>query len=121
ALQPTEIHLHLGETVPLSSERNRTVPSVSLNGSQACAQPQTHQFDEQELLDNLQPAYDVWEQETIEKGQQEEREESRRREAELTTRTVPMLLRAGLSINQIAQQLQVEVEAVRQAAQQSQS
>jgi predicted transposase YdaD len=94
--------------------------------------------DEQELLDNLQPAYDAWEQETIQRGvqqgleqgiergrqegRQEGREEgSRRREAELLSRTVPMLLNAGLSIDQIAQQLQVDVEAVRRAAQQGQN
>ena len=39
----------------------------------------------------------------------------------MLARTVPLLLNAGLSIDQIAQELQVEAEAVRQAAQQSQN
>ena len=53
--------------------------------------------------------------------QEAQQEGSRRKEAELLSRTVPVLLRAGLSIEQIAQQLQVEPEAVRLAAQQSQN
>jgi predicted transposase/invertase (TIGR01784 family) len=47
-------------------------------------------------------------------GRTEGREE---RQAELLAATVPLLLNAGLTIEQIATQLKVEVEAVRQAAQ----
>jgi predicted transposase/invertase (TIGR01784 family) len=41
------------------------------------------------------------------------------REAEMLKVTVPLLLKTGMSIEQIAQQLNVDVEAVRLAAQQS--
>ena len=37
--------------------------------------------------------------------------------AELLAVTVPLLLQTGLNLEQIAQQLKVEIEAVRQAAQ----
>jgi hypothetical protein len=81
---------------------------------------------EQELIENLNPVYEAWERETIEKGKQEGRQEGRQeglergREEErqlMLSRTVPVLLRVGLSIDQIAAQLQVGVEAVRQVAQ----
>lgn len=39
------------------------------------------------------------------------------REAEMLAMTVPLLLNQGMTVEQIAEQLQVEVEAVRQAAQ----
>jgi hypothetical protein len=105
--------------------------------------------DEQELVENLNPIYEVWERETInrgieqgiergieqgiergieqgiergieqgiergieqgiERGRQEERQQ-------MLSRTVPLLLQAGLSIDQIATQLQVSLETVRQAA-----
>ena len=48
----------------------------------------------------------------IERGREEERQQ-------MLSRTVPVLLRAGLSIEQIAQQLQVEPEAVRRATEQN--
>jgi predicted transposase YdaD len=47
-------------------------------------------------------------------GRVEGREE---RQAELLAATVPLLLNAGLTIEQIATQLKVEVAAVRRAAQ----
>lgn len=40
---------------------------------------------------------------------------------QMLSRTVPVLLRTGLSIEQIAQQLQVDVETVRQATEQNQN
>ncbi len=63
-------------------------------------------------LDELKQTrfYQEVEQEGLERGRQE-----------MLSRTFPVLLRAGLSINQIAQQLQVDVEAVRQVAQQNQN
>ena len=39
------------------------------------------------------------------------------REAEILAATVPVLLRTGMTVEQIAKQLQVEVKAVRRAAQ----
>jgi predicted transposase/invertase (TIGR01784 family) len=47
-----------------------------------------------------------------EEGRQEGREE---REAEMLKLTVPLLLKTGMSIEEIAQQLHVDVEAVRSA------
>jgi len=74
--------------------------------------------DDWELIDTLQPAYEEWERETIERGRQEGIERGLQL---MLARTVPLLLNAGLSIDHIAQQLQVDAEAVRQAAQQSQN
>ena len=67
-------------------------------------------------LDELKQTrfYQDAQQEGLEQGIEQGREEERQL---MLSRTVPMLLRAGLSIDQIAQQLQVEVEAVRLAAQ----
>ena len=48
-------------------------------------------------------------------GPKEGREE---REAEMLKVTVPLLLKMGMSVEQIAQQLNVDVEAVREASQQ---
>jgi predicted transposase/invertase (TIGR01784 family) len=49
---------------------------------------------------------------------QEVKEEGRHeREAEMLAVTVPVLLKTGMTVEQIAQQLKVEVEAVRQAVQ----
>lgn len=64
---------------------------------------------EQELIDNFSPVYELWERETLEKGRQEGKQL-------MLARTVPVLLNAGMSIDQIAEQLQVDTEAVRQAA-----
>ena len=51
-------------------------------------------------------------------AKEEGREEGRdQREAEMLTVTVPVLLKTGMTVEQIAEQLKVEVEAVRQAAQ----
>jgi predicted transposase YdaD len=62
-------------------------------------------------LDNLKQTrfYQEAQQEGLEIGRQQ-----------MLSRTVPVLLQAGLSIDQIATQLQVEVETVRQAVQPSQ-
>lgn len=49
-------------------------------------------------------------QEAKEEGRQEEREE-------LLAATVPLLLQTGMTIEQIAEQIGVEVEVVRQSAQ----
>ena len=49
-------------------------------------------------------------------GRIEGREE---REAEMLEVTVPLLLKMGMSVEQIAQQLNVDVEAVREASQQN--
>jgi hypothetical protein len=80
--------------------------------------------DEQELVDNLNPVYEAWEHETIERGRQEGIERGRQEGIErgrqeerrlMLARTVALLLQAGMSIEAIAQHLQVEAEAVRQA------
>ena len=55
-------------------------------------------------------------QEAKAEGREEGREE---REAEMLKVTVPLLLKTGMSVEQIAQQLNVDVEAVRQAAQEN--
>jgi len=64
--------------------------------------------DERELMDNFQPAYEAWERETIQRGfvqgieRDIERDIERGREEErrqMLSRTVPVLLRAGLSID----------------------
>ena len=57
-----------------------------------------------------------------EEGRQEGREEGREQgreeqKAEMLKVTVPLLLKTGMSVEQIAQQLHVDVEAVQQAAQ----
>ncbi len=53
-----------------------------------------------------------------EQGREEGREQGREeREAEMLKVTVPLLLKMGMSLEQIAQQLNVNVEAVQQAAQ----
>jgi predicted transposase YdaD len=49
-------------------------------------------------------------QEAKEEGRQEEREE-------LLAATVPLLLQTGMTIEQIAEQIRVDVEVVRQSAQ----
>jgi predicted transposase/invertase (TIGR01784 family) len=54
-------------------------------------------------------------QEAKAEGREEGREE---REAEILKVTVPLLLKTGMSVEQIAQQLNVDVEAVQRAAQQ---
>jgi len=64
--------------------------------------------------------YQEMAQEEQEKGREEGREEGVQQGVQqMLSRTVPVLLRAGLSIDQIAQQLQVDVELVRKAAQQN--
>lgn len=48
---------------------------------------------------------------------QELKEDAREEvQAEILAATVPLLLRSGMAIEQIAEQLKVDVEAVRQAA-----
>jgi predicted transposase YdaD len=59
---------------------------------------------------NLTPVYQQWREETLQEGRQS-------REAEMLMTTVPLLLKTGMSVEQIAQQLKVDIEAVRQAAQ----
>jgi predicted transposase/invertase (TIGR01784 family) len=54
-------------------------------------------------------------QEALEEGRQEGRQEGVK-EGKLAA--VPLLLKAGMSVEEIAQQLEVEIEAVRQIAQQ---
>jgi predicted transposase/invertase (TIGR01784 family) len=55
-------------------------------------------------------------QEAKAEGREEGREE---RQAEMLKLTVPLLLKTGMSVEQIAQHLNVDVEAVRRDAQQS--
>lgn len=55
-------------------------------------------------------------QEAKAEGREEGREE---REAEMLKVTVPLLLKTGMSVEQIAQQLNVDLEAVRLAAQEN--
>lgn len=57
-------------------------------------------------------------QEAQQEGREEGLEAGRQ---QMLSRTVPVLLQAGLSIEQISQQLQVGIEAVRQAAEPSQN
>ena len=53
-----------------------------------------------------------------EQGREEGREQGREEQkAEMLRATVPLLLKTGMSVEQIAQQLHVDVEAVQQAAQ----
>jgi predicted transposase YdaD len=55
-------------------------------------------------------------QEVKEEVYQQSKEEGRlEREAEMLNITVPLLLKAGMTVEQIAEQLQVEVEAVHRA------
>lgn len=59
-------------------------------------------------------------QEAKAEGRTEGRTEGREeREAEMLKVTVPLLLKMGMSVEQIAQQLNVDVEAVREASQQN--
>jgi predicted transposase/invertase (TIGR01784 family) len=62
--------------------------------------------------------YQEAQREGVEQGIEQGIEQGRE---QMLSRTVPVLLRAGLSIDQIAQQLQVEVEAVRRAADSTQN
>jgi predicted transposase/invertase (TIGR01784 family) len=55
-------------------------------------------------------------QEAKAEGREEGREE---REAEMLKLTVPLLLKTGMSMEQIAQHLNVDIEAVQQAGQQN--
>ncbi|MDZ8260914.1 MAG: hypothetical protein RMY63_21325 [Nostoc sp. ChiQUE01b] len=55
-------------------------------------------------------------QEAKAEGREEGREE---REAEMLKLTVPLLLKTGMSVEQIAQHLNVDIEAVQLAAQQN--
>jgi hypothetical protein len=78
--------------------------------------------NEQELVDNLSPIYERWEAETIEKGIQKGiqtgiQEGIQTGQQIMLSRVVPVLSQMGLSIDQIAQHLQVDVETVRQVAQ----
>ena len=53
-----------------------------------------------------------------EEGREQGREQGREEQkAEMLRATVPLLLKTGMSVEQIAQQLHVDVEAVQQAAQ----
>ena len=57
-------------------------------------------------------------QEAKAEGREEGREQGREEQkAEMLKVTVPLLLKTGMSVEQIAQQLHVDVEAVQQAAQ----
>jgi predicted transposase/invertase (TIGR01784 family) len=59
-------------------------------------------------------------QEAKAEGREEGREEGRvQREAEMLQVTVPLLLKTGMSVEQIAQQLNVDIAAVQLAAQQN--
>ena len=106
----------IAELLALStSEAFRKVSLQHLAKLQLTMKTRTRKLSktDQALLDNLDPVYDAWEQETIQKGIERGRQEERQ---QMLSRTVPVLLQAGLSIDQIAQQLQVEVEAIRKAA-----
>ncbi|OYD91085.1 hypothetical protein CDG76_27920 [Nostoc sp. 'Peltigera membranacea cyanobiont' 210A] len=59
-------------------------------------------------------------QEAKAKGREEGREEGRKeREAEMLKLTVPLLLKTGMSVEQIAQHLNVDIKAVQIAIQQN--
>jgi hypothetical protein len=61
--------------------------------------------NDQELVDNLNSVYEVWERETIEKGRQEGLEQA-------FLLTIPALIEAGFTLAQIAQRLQTDISTV---------
>ncbi len=61
--------------------------------------------NDQELVDNLNSVYEVWERETIEKGRQEGLEQA-------FLLTIPALIEAGFTPAQIAQRLQTDISTV---------
>jgi predicted transposase/invertase (TIGR01784 family) len=69
--------------------------------------------DEQELVENLNPIYEAWERETINRGIEQgiERGIEQGREQMLSL-TIPVLVDAGFTPQQIAQRLQIEVATV---------
>jgi predicted transposase/invertase (TIGR01784 family) len=73
---------------------------------------QNRSKDEGELAMNLTPVYQQWREETLQEGRQEGRQE-------MLLVTVPLLLQTGMTIEQIAKQLNVDVEAVHQATQEN--
>ncbi|OLP17415.1 hypothetical protein BST81_16615 [Leptolyngbya sp. 'hensonii'] len=74
--------------------------------------------DEQEIVVNLSPIYQQWREETLQQGRQEGQREGIQL---MLSRTVPLLLQSGLTLEQIAQQLQVSLDEVTAAAAQNQN
>jgi hypothetical protein len=71
--------------------------------------------EDEEWLMALSQAYLAWEQATIERGIQEGRQEGERQERDrLLARVIPALLKAGLTAEQIAQELDLDVAIVNQ-------
>lgn len=66
--------------------------------------------DERGLIMGLSPIYLRWEEETLRKGEERGREEA-------WSVAIPALLRAGLTIEQVAEQLQVDIETVQRLSQ----
>ncbi|OLP17416.1 hypothetical protein BST81_16620 [Leptolyngbya sp. 'hensonii'] len=78
--------------------------------------------DEQEIVVNLSPIYQQWREETLQQGRQEGIQQGQQIERQLMlSRTVPLLLQSGLTLEQIAQQLQVSLDEVTAAAAQNQN
>ncbi len=76
----------------------------------------------QELLDEISPLYERLKVEALEQGRREGRREAQQEAQQeehsiFLSRAVPLLLQVGMTIEQVAEQLQMDVEAVRQAAQ----
>jgi predicted transposase YdaD len=69
---------------------------------------QNRSKDKRELAMNLTPVYQQWREETLQEGRQE-----------MLLVTVPLLLQTGMTIEQIAKQFNVDVEAMHQAAQEN--
>jgi hypothetical protein len=78
---------------------------------------QNRSKDERELVMNLTPVYQQWREETLQEGREAGRQEGRQEaRLQMLTVTVPLLLKTGMTVEEIAEQLQVDIEAVRQAA-----
>jgi predicted transposase/invertase (TIGR01784 family) len=72
--------------------------------------------EDREVFMTLSQTYQEWKEATKREGQQEGRQEGRQ-EAKLES--IPRLLALGLSVEQIAQALDLDLEQVRQAIQET--
>ncbi|OLP17487.1 hypothetical protein BST81_16625 [Leptolyngbya sp. 'hensonii'] len=82
--------------------------------------------DEQEIVVNLSPIYQQWREETLQQGRQEGIQQGIQQGQQIErqlmlSRTVPILLQSGLTLEQIAQQLQVSLDEVTAAVPQNQN
>lgn len=70
--------------------------------------------DERGLIMSLSPIYEQWEEETLRRGRQEGRQEGRE---EVWSQAFPILLETGLTVEQIAERFQVDVNTVQRVLQ----